>query len=132
MIPFEEIDGRLEKLGKTRAWLAEETGRSPGSIRAALAPNAVPKQRTALLQKALSDAIDREESKQHAPIVSAPSVHLPDRLTIECEPEERRRWQAASGGDLDSWIVETLNASAVKKIGLPPIKSLQREAGREA
>jgi hypothetical protein len=62
MITFDEIDARLELLGKTRAWLAETTRRKPGSIRAALAPNAVPKQRTGLLQKALSDAIEREEA----------------------------------------------------------------------
>jgi len=71
MIPFEEIDERLKAVGKNRAWLAEVTGRSPGSIRAALAPNAVPKQRTTLLQKALSDAIEKEESSRDAASGSA-------------------------------------------------------------
>jgi hypothetical protein len=64
VIPFEEIDQRLDALKLGRKWLAEVTGRSPGSIRAALAPNAVPKQRTYLLQKALSDAIQAEESRR--------------------------------------------------------------------
>lgn len=66
MIPFEEIDSRLERLGKNRAWLVEVTGRSPESIRAALAPNALPSKRSKLLQKALSDAIEAEEAEQWA------------------------------------------------------------------
>lgn len=62
MIPFEKIDKELERLGKTRAWLAEVTRRSPDSIRAALAPNAALKSRSSLLQKALTDALQREEA----------------------------------------------------------------------
>jgi hypothetical protein len=64
MIPFEEIDAALKSLGKDRAWLAAESGRSPNSIRAALAPNGNEKQKSALIQKALSDAIEREEARQ--------------------------------------------------------------------
>lgn len=64
MIPFDEIDQRLKSLGKDRAWLAEVTGRSSGAIRAALAPNSTPKNRTELLQKALTDAIEREETSR--------------------------------------------------------------------
>lgn len=64
MIPFEEIDSRLEKLGKDRAWLATESGRSAGSIRSALAPNASDKHRSPLLQKVLTDAIEQEEQRQ--------------------------------------------------------------------
>lgn len=64
MIPFEEIDAALKSLGKDRAWLAEESGRKPDSIRVALATNADPKNRSELLQKALSDAIDRERERQ--------------------------------------------------------------------
>lgn len=60
MIPFDEIDARLKDIGKNRAWLAEQSGRPPGSIRVALAPNSDPKNRSELLQKALSDAIERE------------------------------------------------------------------------
>lgn len=66
MIPFEEIDRRLDAIGKDRKWLAEVTQRSPDSIRAALAPKAHPKQRSSLLQKALSDAIVSEEEAQAA------------------------------------------------------------------
>lgn len=64
MIPFDEIDRRLEALGKDRAWLAQASGRSASSIRSALAPGAHPKQRSELLQRALSDAIEREEERQ--------------------------------------------------------------------
>ena len=66
MIPFEVSDKGLDDLKLNRKWLAKVTGRSEGSIRAALAPNAVPKQRTPLLQRALSDAIEREEEAQAA------------------------------------------------------------------
>jgi hypothetical protein len=64
MIPFEEIDAALKALGKDRAWLAIESGRKPDSIRVALATNADPKNRSELLQKALSDAIEREREKR--------------------------------------------------------------------
>lgn len=66
MIPYDEIDNRLKAIGKNRAWLAERSGRSPGSLRAALAPNANPKNRTNLLQRALSETIEREEADQAA------------------------------------------------------------------
>ncbi len=64
MIPFDEIDSRLQKIGETRAWLAKTSGRSADSIRGALAPKAPPSKRSELLQKALSDAILREEARQ--------------------------------------------------------------------
>lgn len=64
MIQFQDIEKRLAVIGKDRAWLAKESKRSPGSIRSALAPNAHIKQRSALLQKALTDAIEREEAAQ--------------------------------------------------------------------
>lgn len=66
MIPFEEIDSRLAGIGKNRAWLSQESGRKSDSIRVALAPNAPASKRSKLLQKALSDAIEREEEKQSA------------------------------------------------------------------
>jgi hypothetical protein len=117
MIPFDEIDQRLERLGKNRAWLAEASGRSPGSIRAALAPNGPEKQRTKLLQKALSDAIEREELRLAADVV-VPPASLPDRITIECEPAERRAWNEAalhSGQTLDRWAVDSLNRAAASE-----------------
>lgn len=64
MIAFDEIDNRLGSIGKDRAWLAAVTERSPASIRAALAPNAPAGKRSSLLQKALSDAIAKEEAAQ--------------------------------------------------------------------
>lgn len=110
MIRFEEIDGRLETLGKNRQWLAEITGRSEGSIRAALAPNSVPKNRTALLQKALSDAIEKEESAQRA------SVRLPDQLALAPTPDEFDAWdrasRAAKAETLKKWAIDELNKAA--------------------
>ncbi len=119
MIPFEDIDAALKALDKDRAWLAVESGRKPDSIRVALAKNADPKNRSELLQKALSDAIERERIKQESAKASQPA-NLPDRVTIDCLPEERRQWQKASGGDLDSWIVETLNSAANHQLGINP------------
>ena len=91
MIAFNEIDNRLESLGKDRAWLAETTRRKPGSIRAALAPNAVPKQRTALLQKALSDAIEHEEEAQGAATPQITGIY-----EIRQTPEQTDRADRAS------------------------------------
>lgn len=67
MIPFDEIDERLQRINKDRAWLAAESGRKINSIRVALAPNADPKNRSQLLQRALSEAIEREEKRQAGP-----------------------------------------------------------------
>lgn len=64
MIPFNKIDDALRSLGKDRAWLAATSGRSTGAIRSSLAPNASPQHRSELLQKALSDAIEREEARK--------------------------------------------------------------------
>lgn len=115
MIEFDDIDARLEKLGKSRAWLADSSGRKLRSIGDALAPSAVgTSKRSSHLQRALSDAIEAEEARQHA----APPA--PDRITIECTPVERREWQAASvpkhQGNLDRWIVDSLNDAARHKL----------------
>ena len=123
MIPFNEIDLRLDGIKQNRAWLATVTGRSPDSIRSALAPNSPPKNRTALLQKALSDAIEKEEELRLA------RPRLPDRITIECEPSERRKWSQAAdskGANLDSWIVEELNQAAEAWLSLTPMESAER------
>jgi hypothetical protein len=122
MITFDDIQIRLDKLGLKRSWLAEASGRSASSIRSALAPNAPKKQRSELLQKALSDAIEREEERRmKTSIVSMPVV-LPDRVTIECKPEERRNWQAAAMAspykDFDKWAVVELNKAAAMKTDL--------------
>jgi hypothetical protein len=118
MIHFEEIDARLDKLGKNRAWLSEASGRKPDSIRVALAPSAPAAKRSELLQKALSDAIEKEEERRRE------HPKLPDRLTIECEPTERRKWSqaaASKGETLDAWIVEELNQAASECLGLSAV-----------
>lgn len=120
MIPFDEIDNRLKELGKDRAWLADETSRSPDSLRAALAPKAKPKNRSSLLQKALTDAIVREEERQAAPPIPVAPVPALDRVTVECTEEERRAWQQAALDEeltLDPWIIDTLNKAARKSAG---------------
>lgn len=111
MIPFEEIDSRLTALGKNRAWLAEITGRSAGSIRSALAPNAENKHRSAHLQKALSDAIEREEQQQATPATPT----LPDRITLEVHPTIMDRWNAAAAAQNETtrqWAISELNRAA--------------------
>lgn len=62
MIPFDEIAARLTALGKDRSWLAKASGRKLNSINDALANSAHPSKRSPLLQRALSDAIEREEA----------------------------------------------------------------------
>jgi hypothetical protein len=112
MIEFNEIDNRLKKLGKTREWLALETGRSAGAIRSALAPNAGKKHRSEHLQRALSDAIERAESKDET---VSETPNLPDRLTIEVSPERMNLYcEAAEMAHmgLKSWAIHELNRAA--------------------
>lgn len=94
MIPFEEIDKRLDALGLDRKWLAESSGRKPDSIRVALAPNADPKNRTHLLQKALSDAIEREEEAraalQEPPMPGFHNVFLADEQLVRADLASRQ------------------------------------------
>ncbi len=111
MIQFEDMVGRLASIGKNRAWLAEETPYSADYIRTVLAPKST--RRTERVQKVLSDAILREEERQRAAAIVIPP--LLDRITIECHPEERRRWNNAAmvaGQDLDAWVIESLNSAA--------------------
>ncbi len=110
MIPFEDIEKRLKKLGKDRMWLAEKSGRSHASIRTALAKSAVPKARSALLQKALSDAIEREESEQ------AKKPELTKSISLEPSIEEYRLWSEAFKSSpystIEEWAVAALNGSS--------------------
>ncbi len=62
MVRFEEMTPRLKALGLKPAWLAKESGRALQSIYCALAPNAAARYRSEFLQRALSEAIEREES----------------------------------------------------------------------
>lgn len=115
MIPFEQIDSRLAAIGKNRSWLAEVSGRKPDSIRVSLAANALPKNRSVLLQKALTDAIEGEERRQREGKVGG--IILPDRITIEASAGERREWQECSLAArlaLDAWAVAQLNEAARK------------------
>ena len=84
MIQFEDIEKRLKGIGKDRKWLADNSGRSYDSIRTALAKRAAPKSRSALLQKALTDAIEREEAEQ------AKKPELTKAIALEPSIEEYR------------------------------------------
>ena len=110
MIPFDEIDQRLEKLGRNRKWLVEATGRSDHAIRSALAPNATAKSRSALLQKALTDAIEREEMEQ------SKKPELTKSITLEPSIEEYRLWSEAFKmspyATIEEWAVAALNGSS--------------------
>ena len=110
MIPFDNIDHRLKKLGKDRMWLAEKSGRSHASIRTALAKSAVPKARSALLQKALSDAIEREEMEQ------AKKPELTKSIVLEPSIEEYRLWSEAFKkspySTIEEWAIAALNGSS--------------------
>lgn len=119
MIPFDEIDQRLEKLGRNRKWLVEATGRSDHAIRSALAPNATTKSRSALLQKALTDAIEREEMDQ------LKKPELVKSITLEPSIEEYRIWSEAFKkspySTIEEWAISALNTSSgVLHIVQPP------------
>lgn len=97
MIAFEDIDNRLTSIGKDRKWLVEITKRSEGAIRSALAPNSLPKNRSALLQKALSDAIEQEEAQR---ILQSPSLNGIYEIRQSKEQAERTdRASRAVGSD---------------------------------
>lgn len=120
MIQFEDISKRLEGIGKDRKWLAENSGRSYDSIRTALAKNAAPKSRSALLQKALTDAIEREEIEQ------AKKPELVKSITLEPSIEEYRLWSEAfkisPHSTIEEWAKVSLNeASGALHIVRPPI-----------
>jgi hypothetical protein len=111
MINFEDIDTELGKVGQDRKWLAEASGRSYDSIRTALAPNAAKKSRSALLQKALTDAIEREKLRR-----SNEKSEFKKILQLEPKEEEYRLWSRAwkkSKHDrLEEWMVATLNEAS--------------------
>lgn len=132
MIPFDEIDQRLEKLGRNRKWLVEATGRSDHAIRSALAPNATAKSRSALLQKALTDAIEREEMEQ------AKKPELVKSITLEPSIEEYRLWSDAFKkspyATIEEWAVAALNgsSSALYVVQPPMVADDVREYGKRA
>jgi SOS-response transcriptional repressor LexA len=122
MIPFEEIDKRLSGLDKSRVWLAEVTPYSADYLRTVLAPNST--RRTPRVQQIITDAIEKEEARQREAFSAPPkpAVVLPDRVTIECQPDERRKWDAAARTQkqaMDDWIVSSLNHCADLHLLLP-------------
>ena len=84
MIPFEQIDDRLSAIGKDRPWLAKNTGRSENSIRVALATNASQKNRSKLLQRALTEAIESEEASQK----KVPKDDPQNKIAVEFSDED--------------------------------------------
>ena len=127
MIPFEEIDSRLETLGKNRAWLAHESGRKPDSIRVALAPNATKKNRSPLLQKVLSGAIEREEARQAA-LASHPPFER-QQLVLRPTDREYAAWCREAGGEpLQDWALKALNEAARRYLAGPvPVPAPEAE-----
>lgn len=115
MIPFNEIDNRLEALRKDRSWLSLKSGRKPDSIRVALAPNAPPAKRSSLLQKALSDAIEAEEQRQDQ---SPDRTPAPDTITLIPTDEQYTRWSEAykesDSPTLKDWAIYELNRAAAE------------------
>lgn len=112
MIPFEEIDARLKKIEKDREWLAASTGRKLSSIKVSLAPNADPKNRSEMLQRVLSDAIEKEEVAQRS------SVRLPDQLALAPTADEFNAWcrayKASQAETLKEWAIDELNKAAAE------------------
>ena len=132
MIQFEDISKRLEGIGKDRKWLAENSGRSYDSIRTALAKKAAPKSRSTLLQKALSDAIEREEMEQ------AKKPELTKSIALEPSIEEYRIWSEAFKmspyATIEEWAVAALNGSsgALHVVQPPMVADDVREYGKRA
>ncbi len=134
MIPFDQIDKRLEALGKDRSWLSQESGRKPDSIRVALAPNAPPAKRSSLLQKALSDAIEREEEVQgQAPVTVSPL----DRITLEVDTARMDSYLEASKyarQTLKEWTIHELDRAAKEwaKLSKPSFSVVADELRQDA
>lgn len=130
MIAFEEMDSRLESLGKDRTWLSVASGRKPDSIRVALAPSAPKAKRSTLIQKALSDAIEREESRLAALKSNPPFPQ--QHLVLRPSDEDYESWcRAADGEPVNLWAVEALNQAARRYIAGPvavPSEELEKGA----
>lgn len=94
MIQFGDIDKRLDSLGKDRKWLSEASGKKPDTIRGALAGGAPEFKRSTSLQKALSDAIEREAQAQAAtlgpPQPGFQNVFLSDEQLVRADLASRQ------------------------------------------
>lgn len=135
MIPFDQIDKRLEALGKDRSWLSQESGRKPDSIRVALAPNAPPAKRSTLLQKALSDAIEREEDARNE--TPAASILPLDRITLEVDSTRMGNYLEAAKDarqTIKEWTIHELDRAAQEwmKLRKPNLFMLAEESQQEA
>ncbi len=121
MIAFENMDERLKAISKDRNWLAEVSGKKPDTIRGALAPNAPLFKRSESLQKALSEAIEREETSQAVPAV----VFESHQLVLRPSDEDYNRWNDAANlanKRVTDWVVDTLNMIGAEKANhSPPI-----------
>ena len=126
MIPFEEIDSRLEKLKKDRVWLAENTPYSADYIRTVLAPKST--RRTPRVQQVLSDAIEREEASRKDPqqFSSSEAARL-DYIAIEVDSKRMDSYQEAAKTavkTLKEWTISELDRAAeewARKKGGPRI-----------
>ena len=132
MIRFEDIDARLDGIGKNREWLVTASGRSAGSVRSALAPNASAQHRSSKLQKALSDAIEREEAAQRQASESAAIEEIKQHaITIYPTRDQFRLWTRAfkqsSAEDMEQWAESGLDRLAdewLKSLESPKIVPL--------
>jgi hypothetical protein len=121
MIPFDQIDSVLKSIEKDRAWLAAASGRKPDSIRLALAPNANPKQRSPLLQKALTDAIEREQAArakaeahrhQFQPAPDIPTGHTAIYLTGQTYLDAERASRIAGTPTTAEFCIDVIRTQA--------------------
>lgn len=133
MIPFNEIDAALRSLGKGRAWLADASGRKPASIRVALAPKADLKNRSEFLQRALSDAIERERARQSPVENRPPNFILENRMKTPTTAEMLRNIldRVMSGEELPESVAEYRHvAGEISAWGAKFSISIQRRAAR--
>lgn len=112
---FEEIPGRMAKLGVDRAWLAAQCDYTPDSLRQILAPRGKGKTDKAL--RRIWEALDREEERQSTPALPQPLSH---RVYLEPTSAEFDRWMAAAyrvpGRTFDQWAREGLDAIAASEL----------------
>lgn len=138
MIPWNQFDERLEKLGKDRAWLAESTGYSDGHIRTVLAPSS--NRRTERIQLALSKAIEDEESRLSQRATLPPGVH---ELWLTAEQLDRadRAARIVEAPSLTSFCRDAIQFRAREILdanrdpvsqGLPPVVAHGGIAARRA
>jgi len=114
MIPFDEIDARLDALKKDRAWLAANTPYSAAYIRDVMAPNSTRKSER--IQRILSEAIEREELRSKA--------HVPDQIVLNPSSERFDAWSMAFKASpyetFREWINAMIEAGRERSSAAPP------------